>query len=363
MRTLLKILIVFTLAPFICCCENGTYEDFKIPYADADSLKTIPIFPVQEEDLMFYSQFAEPNNPRSLNLINPYGNMQNIHPKVLYFPQGWNGYSFWMAYTPYPYGAVEYENPCIAVSFDGINWGVPEGLSNPLAVAPDFGYNSDTHLVYNEKNNTLECWYRPYKIQESKDKVVRRISSDGNNWSEEETVLDWSDASYQMRMSQAVEIIDGRYVMLYCNGVYMVMLKSVVPAPAVEWGERVNIKPATGDLHIWHADFISNPDNEKELEIIATAFTPGNDNNSASLYYFKYDLEKGTSTTPGMIIDILPKGTGYDDKGIYRSSILKIDGCYYIYYSSIDRQNHRRMSLSYGPDIFNLKPFPLPSRQ
>ena len=44
------------------------------------------------------------------------GNTQNIHPKVLYFPEKWNGYKFWMAYTPYPKGKTDAENPCMAVT-------------------------------------------------------------------------------------------------------------------------------------------------------------------------------------------------------------------------------------------------------
>ncbi|MCH5229084.1 MAG: hypothetical protein J1F12_03695 [Muribaculaceae bacterium] len=48
-----------------------------------------------------------------LKIENYLGNYENIHPKVLFFENGWNGYEFWMAYTPYPLGEVNSENPCL----------------------------------------------------------------------------------------------------------------------------------------------------------------------------------------------------------------------------------------------------------
>src|SRR5699024_10013244 len=48
-----------------------------------------------------------------------------VHPSVLYFPDGWNGHRYWMAYTPYAGGTDGREDPCIAYSDDGTNWTVP----------------------------------------------------------------------------------------------------------------------------------------------------------------------------------------------------------------------------------------------
>lgn len=45
-----------------------------------------------------------------------YGN-RNIHCDVYYNPSGWNGYNYWMAYTPAS-GIVQ-ENPYVVVSTDG----------------------------------------------------------------------------------------------------------------------------------------------------------------------------------------------------------------------------------------------------
>lgn len=60
-----------------------------------------------------------------LEIISSYGDNEAYHPKVITFNKKWNGYKYWMSYTPYPGGNSEYENPHIAVSNDLINWYAP----------------------------------------------------------------------------------------------------------------------------------------------------------------------------------------------------------------------------------------------
>ena len=47
---------------------------------------------------------------------------QANHPDVLYFKDGFHGYKYYMAYTPYAYSNDRVENPCILVSNDGVNF-------------------------------------------------------------------------------------------------------------------------------------------------------------------------------------------------------------------------------------------------
>ncbi|KGE13911.1 hypothetical protein [Sphingobacterium deserti] len=65
-------------------------------------------------------------------------NFAYCHPDVEYFPEGFNGYKYWMVFTPY-FGSVGtaqdaklYENPSVVVSNDGLNWVEPKGLKNPI---------------------------------------------------------------------------------------------------------------------------------------------------------------------------------------------------------------------------------------
>lgn len=109
----------------------------------------------------------------------PYNTTTGTHPSVVYFPNSWKGYKFWMAFTPYP--QTDRENPCILASNDGINFIVPKGLTNPISGTPETGYNSDTCLVYGP-NNKLYCFWRWYTDTGENNILYRMESSDGINW-------------------------------------------------------------------------------------------------------------------------------------------------------------------------------------
>lgn len=148
-------------------------------------------------------------------------NASYCHPDVRYFPNGLQGYKFWMVFTPY-FGIIGssgnaslYENPTVVVSNNAINWFNPLGLINPLQAPPlqadgelmaggdrRGGYWSDTDWIYN--NGQFELYYRGNFIsQKSLQKIaanspnntrklnapsadrniVRQVSSNGINWS------------------------------------------------------------------------------------------------------------------------------------------------------------------------------------
>ena len=55
------------------------------------------------------------------------GQNQPTHPAVIDMKREWNGYRYWMSYSPYPNADGAEENPCIGVSNDMIHWPPPEG--------------------------------------------------------------------------------------------------------------------------------------------------------------------------------------------------------------------------------------------
>ena len=125
------------------------------------------------------------NAPAPIGLTTYVGNNQIVHPKVLYFPNKFGGYKYWMAYTPYPFANDVHENPCVAYSNDGYNWANIDG--NPLDDPGGDGYNSDTHLVYVESTGTLEIWYRyvsNYETTPVSEIIYRQTTKDGINWTE-----------------------------------------------------------------------------------------------------------------------------------------------------------------------------------
>lgn len=294
-----------------------------------------------------------PNAVKPINFENYLGNCENIHPKVLYFENGWNGYRFWMAYTPYPLGAIAAENPCVAVSDDGINWKTPTGLKNPLFNQFSDGYNSDTHLVYRESDGVLECWWRPHIESKIADLICRRTTKDGINWTEPETVVPLGETG-NLRMSPSLFIKDGKYVMFYATGRLLYEMHCDVEGQKFQWSQPRLLEVPQGDLFLWHLDVI--PSGSNDIEIIACAFpATGGGNNAADLYYIKGDMNKWEFSSPVLILPRSHDPNAIDYRSIYRASLVKVKNRYFVYYSSIDNDWHRHMALSIGDSVFDLK--------
>jgi hypothetical protein len=123
----------------------------------------------------------EPNSPFVLARLPTYDHsMQAVHPDVIHFDQPWMGWEYWMAFTPFPGGAVSFENPSIAVSHNGLNWHVPDGLTNPLVPAPATGYNSDPDLSFDRERGELVLIYRT--VASGYNQISEMRSSDGVHW-------------------------------------------------------------------------------------------------------------------------------------------------------------------------------------
>lgn len=291
---------------------------------------------------------APPNSSKTLGFKNYLGNSQNIHPKVLYFPEGWNGWEYWMAYTPYPDGGISAENPCIAVSKDGYSWTVPEGLVNPLDRQPSYGYNSDTHLVYREDTDEMEIWWRDFNELTKMDSFLRRVSRDGVNWSPEERIIPFPTRRSGYRLSPAVLVKENRYLVYYSDGRYIYKMESGAQFDVSGWGESKKLDIPYGDVRAWHLDVIENPETGLH-EMLICGYLVGDGNNSADLYYCTYNPETGEASSPELILSRANKKNAIDHRSIYRSSIIRLNGYVRIYYSCIDKKWRRHMSVTEGP--------------
>ncbi|WP_293933130.1 hypothetical protein [Sphingobacterium sp. UBA6645] len=310
-----------------------TFND-SIEYSDNIRLS------LKETELILKQPF-----PDSVKILNYKGNFQNIHPKVLHFASGLWGFKFWMAYTPFPYEWDQDENPCIAVSNDGENWITPPGLINPLAYAPPNGYNSDTHLVWRADTQTLECWYRPYNNLTSSAKLVRRMTTDGVNWSQQEDIVGIDGV-----LSPSILFEGGKYKLWYPNAskkIYYTESSGVNPSG---WSTPLE---KTINIYAWHMDVIRTP---KGLEYLIQGWEEGKGSNFNSGMF--YMLEDGVSpliASKILSINNLP-GDPSQYEGLYRGSILLVDGQYKVYYSYIRNDRYQGMMLAKGEDIYRLLP-------
>jgi hypothetical protein len=108
------------------------------------------------------------------------GSGQIAELDVLYFPEGWNGYQYWMANGPYPNAQTPYENPCLLVSQDGQTWQVPPGVTNPLYPMPAGGHNADPS-IFCDVDGTM--WVYWVSVNNSVYTIKYAKSTDGANWS------------------------------------------------------------------------------------------------------------------------------------------------------------------------------------
>ena len=88
--------------------------------------------------------------------------------------------------------------------------------------------------------------------------------------------------------------------------------------------------------------------------MIVVAYNNWDDRLSMNLYYFKSN--DNINYTDAKII-LRPSVNSWDNRGIYRSSLINVDGVYYLYYSAMSSSLERGIGLSYGKDINNLKGF------
>ena len=140
-------------------------------------------------ELGMESPVAQPFSPLVRLTVPTYdGSGQAVHPDVLWFPQPWHGWEYWMAFTPYPQGQERFENPSIVVSHDGVRWEVPAGLSNPLVGSlRKPAYNSDPDLSYDAAHDRLVLIYR--EVRAGFNNVYSISSKDGSTWGERRMVF------------------------------------------------------------------------------------------------------------------------------------------------------------------------------
>lgn len=294
------------------------------------------------------------NAVEKLNIKSVYGDNEAYHPKVLYFENGWNGYKYWMAYSPYPQADDSKENPHIAVSNDLNNWKTPEGLKNPLDEISKIYkkkkiYNSDPHLVYNNDLKQLECWWR--FVNDVTDQVIiyRRTSKNGVNWSNKEIILN-TIRSKQDYVSPTIIYENGEYHLWYVSGGYK--LNYTKSKDLKKWNEtrQINLNYNNSQLMTWHFDIIHNKD---YYEAVLTSFNKNEGRDKMNIYYTK-SADNITWEPPKLILTPSFDSKNWDNKGLYRASLLHVNNEYHVFYSGFSWTKERGIGLISGSSIENL---------
>lgn len=294
------------------------------------------------------------NSKTKLEIVSSYGDNQAYHPKVLSFPNKWNGYKYWMSYTPYPKGEDAKENPHIAVSNDLITWKEPGPNINPLDEPQNKQagkrYNSDSHIVYNSDTNMMYCYWRYVDDIENKGIIYRLESKDGIHWNNKTITAYSNDRKKKDYVSPAILYENGIYKMWYVDKKGIV--KYATSQDGISWiDQRVIHIKYEKKLQTWHLDVIST---QKGYEMLVVAFDDWKNHNDMSLYYASSNDGVQWSEAKEIVKPTI-QTTYWDNKGLYRSSFIYENGKYYVFYGGTSKTYTHGIGLMYGKDIFHLK--------
>ncbi|MBQ0151803.1 MAG: hypothetical protein KBS61_02770 [Chryseobacterium sp.] len=223
--------VLLLLAVFcVSCTKNDDESNFaqNLPVQETNQLDYAEVIDGQIDlgtlsiDVKANGNYQGKNDPNFIKNIGA-PNFGYCHPDVQYFPNGFNGYQYWMVFTPY-FGSLgneeRYENPTVVASNDGLNWAAPKGINTQLQSAitmkesisdkkknPKQGFWSDVDWTF--ENNQFSLYYRASFINTSTLKkrgansnnnvrklnknaervIVRQTSKDGIHWSALEIVF------------------------------------------------------------------------------------------------------------------------------------------------------------------------------
>ncbi|MBU9725587.1 hypothetical protein [Diplocloster modestus] len=254
------------------------------------------------------------------------GSNQTTHPSVLYFPDGFQGYEYWMAMTPYPFNDGGYEDPSVLVSRDGRSWQEPVGVTNPLVPRPAVGHNCDVELCYEPKLKELRLYYvEADDIRRSWVKLLR--SRDGSHWEGPQVVLEDPGQMYSILSPAIQQRKDGSWQMWYVDSGNTGFenqnnkVRSRISLDGLLWGEETTCNDLAQPGHqIWHISVWRDPATDV-LHAFYPAYPDGTNCDYCSLFYARKDPGQDWETYSDAVLDPGPKGA-WDDFCIYRASFL-----------------------------------------
>lgn len=294
------------------------------------------------------------NSVSKLNLVNSDSYIESYYPNNAYHPKlidlgkEWNGYRFWLSYTPYPKGNDYYENPQIVGTNDLINYSEVKYTEPPLAnYKKSVRYNSDSHLVYNEELDRLELFWRYTDYDTDYMALYMRYSYDGDNWSDKLVYFETYEKEKYDMVSPAIIRDDGAYKVWYI-GHYQLCYRELRNGV---WSDPVQTDLSFEDgAYIWHADIIKT---NRGYELLGCATTDKKDRKHMNLYFSA--SEDGLNWETGVKVASPSEDyTVWDGGGLYRPSFIYADNHYIVMYSARNDYNDFGTGLLVGRDMFNL---------
>lgn len=311
-------------------------EGFPIKLVDnGDSTYSLSVADTKQQEIeLRNAPVYLTQEPQLLTIPTYEGSGQATHPSVIRERTRWNGYYFWMAFTPYP--NTTHENPCIVASNDGVNWVVPNGLTNPLDPTPPTGYNSDTELV--RVGDRLRVYWRWYTADGASGNVLYYMeSSDGINWgTKKECTFD----EYHDPISPAIVKTDKWYMYVGSN------FKRFESTDGINWTNPVDCTTNADSVgRIWHQQVWAD---KNKLRMVAAMSSLG-DSPATRTELFYGTSENGIDwTIEDNALYRRKAGSNFDER-VYRSCVVPYpdsDGEMFIFMSGLTSSLSERIGYS-----------------
>lgn len=235
---------------------KGTFNQLDAPPVTKSFRHQSYIPVVTADDVETPFTFERVSTP----LTTPTSNADNdcLHPDVVYIPNGWNSYRYWMVMTPFAGADTSLENPEILVSNDGESWSDPG--TNPLDGPPPTGVYSDPCLMFYQ--NTLYCYWRELDTGDG-DRIHMMSSTNGVDWAAKVTVLDAGGTTTNTLLSPIVRNVYGTFYMWVVNNDAsprdVVRYSSTTPDGTFASGTNCTLTNNTG-AEIWHVHHLWDGD-------------------------------------------------------------------------------------------------------
>lgn len=266
-----------------------------------------------------------------LALSTPDGSGQAVHPDIALVPNGFLGFRYWMACTPYPFGDDRVENPIIRVSHNGIDWRCFPGSPDPIVPTPEDSdwHHADTDLVIHDEQ--LHLFYIATNRKTGETIFWTTVSRNAVDWTSPVEVY-----SGQWGVSPAVCVCkDGSWRMWYvwCDTIRDQQQSLVYRrdgSSSQSFSEPQDCSIEIPGHVVWHLDVLEVEDG---YETLVTAFPRGTNPSRSRLFH--------ASSTDGICFRltsnqpiIRPSWSGWDNRMIYRSSFIRNpDRSYRIWYT------------------------------
>jgi hypothetical protein len=267
-----------------------------------------------------------PNAARPLITPTYDGSGEAVHPDILFFPNGWRGWEYWLVITPYPGDDTSKENPSILVSHDGITWREPAGIANPIAL-PRVSFLADGDLFYDAAADRL-CVYYVHQRINRRTHLMRKSSADGVHWGPQTT--EPADSLFDVPdfelLSPAVVQIGATWWMWSVNtgavGCHAPATKIEyrTSADGIHWSAAADVHCTQPGYFPWHVDVI-HAAARGEFWMLFSAFPHGGSCHDTTLFFAR-STDGIRWTTFGRPALAMGADRAWDRNQIYRATLL-----------------------------------------